>query len=267
MRVGDISSSPHALTGVAPSEKSLREVQALVDLHFEPAGVILTVKLSQDSEQSPRHLQSVVNRVRAWLDLDAEIATIDAHLRCDRALAPLVNSVPGLRVPGTVDPFETAVRAIIGQQVSVTGARTVAGRLALAVGPQLQIPDAEVTCLFPGPAEILAAPDARFAMPESRRLTIRRLAEAVAQGVVDLEVRTDNTVDDICSALLAIKGIGPWTASYIAMRALGDRDVFLPTDLGVIRSLERHSPDQRGSIDPERWRPFRSYALHHLWLN
>jgi AraC family transcriptional regulator, regulatory protein of adaptative response / DNA-3-methyladenine glycosylase II len=267
MRV-DASTISHFDLGPKPhGETQPPSVQALVDLQFEPTGVTLKVRLAQETDQSAQHVKSVVHRVRAWLDLDAEIVTIDAHLRCDPALAPLVNSRPGLRVPGTVDPFETAVRAIIGQQVSVAGARTVAGRLALAVGPQLQIPDPEITCLFPGPTEILAAPDALFAMPEARRLTIRRLAEAVTQGVVDLEVRADNTVNDICSALLAIKGIGPWTASYIAMRALGDRDVFLPTDLGVIRSLQRHTSDHSGPIDSERWRPFRSYALHHLWLD
>jgi AraC family transcriptional regulator, regulatory protein of adaptative response / DNA-3-methyladenine glycosylase II len=211
---------------------------------------------------SPEHLEQIIQRVTAWLDLTADVTRIDAHLSADPAISPLISRHPGLRVPGTVDPFETAVRAIIGQQVSVAGARTVAGRLALAVGIPLEIDDPEITHLFPGPAEILTAPDALFAMPEARRQTIRLLADAVVTQAVDLHPRIDNPVDAICGALLTIKGIGPWTASYIAMRALGDRDVFLPTDLGVVRTLERHP----GTIDPDRWRPFRSYALHHLWL-
>jgi AraC family transcriptional regulator of adaptative response / DNA-3-methyladenine glycosylase II len=234
-----------------------------VDLRFGSAQVDLHITLSEESDRSASDITAIADRVRNWLDLNADVGTIDAHLRQDPTLAPRVNAHPGLRVPGTADPFETAIRAIIGQQVSVAGARTVAGRLALAVGPQLQIADPQITHLFPGPHEILAAPDDLFAMPTARRLTIRRCAEAVAHGAVDLEVRPDNPVEKICSALLAIKGIGPWTASYIAMRALGDRDVFLPTDLGVIRSAERSG----GALDPESWRPFRSYALHHLWLS
>lgn len=236
--------------------------QALVDIGFGADGVVLTVTLSEDTEHSSSHVTEIQDRVRKWLDLDADAVAIDAHLSRDPSLAPCVQAIAGLRVPGTADPFETAIRAIIGQQVSVAGARTVAGRLVLALGAPLQIPDPEITRLFPGPAEILAAPDDLFAMPEARRLTIRRFAEAVLHAAVDLEVRSDNPVEEICARLLAIKGIGPWTASYIAMRALGDRDVFLPTDLGVIRSMER----QVAPIDPERWRPYRSYALHHLWL-
>jgi len=236
---------------------------AIVDLQFGPTEVTLTVTLSEETDRSPSDVSAIGDRVRNWLDLNADLERIDAHLAQDPSLAPRVKALPGLRVPGTADPFETAIRAIIGQQVSVAGARTVAGRLALAVGPPLSITDHEITHLFPGPAEILAAPDDLFAMPQARRLTIRRCAEAIADGTVDLEVRPDNPVEHICSSLLSIKGIGPWTASYIAMRALGDRDVFLPTDLGVIRSMERSDR----SIDPERWRPFRSYALHHLWLS
>jgi AraC family transcriptional regulator of adaptative response / DNA-3-methyladenine glycosylase II len=211
---------------------------------------------------SRAYLDEVVQRVEAWLDLRANSATIDTHLAADPALQRLISQLPGLRVPGTADPFESAVRAIIGQQVSVAGARTVAGRIALAIGIPLSIPDPEITHLFPGPAEILKAPEELFAMPTARRQTIRQLAEAVLSGAVDLEPSPSNPVETITTALLSIKGIGPWTASYIAMRVLGDRDVFLPTDLGVIRTLGR----QQSPIDPERWRPYRSYALHHLWL-
>lgn len=229
----------------------------LIDLSFTPLGVDLAVTLTEEKD-----LFEAVHKVEAWLDLTADSAQIDAFLAKDPALKSRVAAVPGLRVPGAADPFETAVRAIIGQQVSVAGARTVAGRLAVAIGQPFRIPDPEITHLFPEPADVLTAPDDLFAMPSARRETIRRLAEAVVTGVVDLEVRPSNPVSAITESLLNLKGIGPWTASYIAMRALGDRDVFLPTDLGVVRSLERmgHSPD------PDRWSPYRSYALHHLWL-
>jgi AraC family transcriptional regulator of adaptative response / DNA-3-methyladenine glycosylase II len=229
----------------------------IVDLRFGPSGIELSVTLNSASE-----FEETLRRVEVWLDLRADAVTIDAHLATDPNLATLIAQLPGLRVPGTMDPFETAVRAIIGQQVSVAGARTVAGRVALKVGVPLLIPDPEITHLFPGPAQILHAPEELFAMPDARRQTIRRLAEAVLSGAVNLEPSPTNPVNAITAALLSIKGIGPWTASYIAMRALGDRDVFLPTDLGVIRTLER----QNGIVDPERWRPYRSYALHHLWL-
>jgi AraC family transcriptional regulator of adaptative response / DNA-3-methyladenine glycosylase II len=229
----------------------------LIEVNFTPDRVDLTVTLTEADD-----LNEAVQTVGNWLDLSADSAHIDAVLRRDPALKSRVTAVPGLRVPGTADPFETAVRAIIGQQVSVAGARTVAGRLAVALGQPLKIPDPEITHLFPDPADVLTAPEDLFAMPAARRETIRRLAEAVATGALNLEVGPDNPAAAITESLLALKGIGPWTASYIAMRALGDRDVFLPTDLGVVRSLERlgHSPD------PERWRPYRSYALHHLWL-
>ncbi len=243
---------------LGPPGVASKEVEhGIISLQFGAHGVDLSATLTSADE-----FDQLVRRVEAWLDLDADPVAIDAHLGADPALTHLIAQIPGLRVPGTLDSFETAVRAIIGQQVSVAGARTVAGRIALAVGIAISIPDSDITHLFPGPAEILNAPEELFAMPVARRQTIRSLAEAVLNGVVDLTPSATNPQDAIEAALLSIKGIGPWTASYIAMRALRDHDVFLPTDLGVIRTLERH----QGSIDPERWRPYRSYALHHLWL-
>lgn len=210
----------------------------------------------------PEDLDEVVRAVRAWLDLDADPTQIDAHLGADPYLAARVRAQPGLRVPGSLDPFETACRAVIGQQVSVAGARTVAARLVSALGEPLHVADRQLTRLFPTPAAIRAAPDELFAMPQARRTTVRTLAAAVEEGGVDLTVRTDNPPETIRAALLNLKGIGPWTADYITMRALGERDVFLGTDLGVVRAL---AATESTPVDPSAWQPYRSYALHHLW--
>lgn len=210
----------------------------------------------------PEDLDEVVRALRAWLDLDADSTRIDAQLGADPYLTSRVRAQPGLRVPGTLDPFETACRAVIGQQVSVAGARTVASRLVSALGEPLRIADGQLTRLFPTPAAIRTAPDELFAMPQARRTALRTLAAAIEEGTVDLTVRADNPPAMIRAALLNLKGIGPWTADYIAMRALGDRDVFLGTDLGVVRALANTTS---APVDPTRWQPYRSYALHHLW--
>lgn len=195
-----------------------------------------------------RDLAPAVRRVRRWLDLDADPTAVDDVLGADPVLGPSVCATPGLRLPGSVDPFETAVRAVVGQQVSISGARTILGRIVAATGGGA----------FPSP-EVLAAidPDV-LPMPRRRRTALIALAEAVADGRLVLDVGADR--DEVEAGLLDIGGIGPWTAAYVRMRGLGDPDVFLPTDLGVVRSLAPYGP-----VDPERWRPWRSYALHHLW--
>ena len=205
-----------------------------------------------------RDLAPAVNRVRRLFDLDADPVAVRSALADDPVLAPLVAANPGLRVPGTVDPFETAVRAVIGQQVSVAAARTVAGRLVAATGPAVD-PVECVERLFPSPEEVLAAPDEAFGMPASRRETLRRLSSAVAAGDVSLELGADR--GRLREELRAVRGVGPWTADYVAMRC-GDPDGWLPTDLGVTSALTRHGLDAGAA---ESWRPWRAYAMHHLW--
>jgi AraC family transcriptional regulator, regulatory protein of adaptative response / DNA-3-methyladenine glycosylase II len=151
---------------------------------------------------------------------------------------------------------------VIGQQVSVAGARTVAGQIVRLVGRRLVDPAGEVTCGFPRPAELAAAPDAAFSMPGARRDTIRRLAAAIADGEVELDVGSDPAVAH--RQLLALKGIGPWTADYVVMRGLGHPDTFLTNDLGVRHALDRLGLDPN---DAPRWAPWRSYAVHHLWAS
>ncbi len=192
--------------------------------------------------------------VRALLDLDADAPAISAWLSRDPLLAPLVAREPGRRVPGSVDPNEICFRAVLGQQISLAAAATHAGRIVAAAGERLAHPVGTVTHAWPTPEAIAQVPDSVLAMPESRRRTIRALAAALSGGA---------PVDP--DALLALPGIGPWTASYISMRALKDPDAFLPTDLGVRHALKRLGVTEDAVALAERWRPYRAYAVVHLW--
>jgi AraC family transcriptional regulator of adaptative response / DNA-3-methyladenine glycosylase II len=207
-----------------------------------------------------------VTRCRRLLDLDADPVAVDETLSLDPLLSPSVRRSPGKRMPGAVDGTELAVRAVIGQQISVAGARTVTGRLVGAAGRPLRHPRPTVTHLFPTAEEIATAGDAAFGMPGSRRRTLGALAAGIADGAVRITLGEDP--DQLEDRLLAVPGIGPWTTAYISMRALGHPDAFLPTDLGVRRGIARMGQND----DPatvmrlaERWRPWRAYAIAHLW--
>ncbi|MET7425288.1 AlkA N-terminal domain-containing protein [Dactylosporangium sp. NPDC005555] len=195
-----------------------------------------------------RDLAPAVARCRRLFDLDADPAAVDAALSDDPLLAPLVLKEAGVRVPRAVDGFEIAVRAVVGQQISVAAARTVLRRLALST-----------------PLELLSLPDSAFSMPAARRRTLRALATATLDGL-HLDGSGDRA--ETVARLKELPGIGDWTASYVAMRALGDPDAFLPTDLGVLRGARALGlPDDPRSLaaHAERWRPWRSYAVIRLW--
>jgi AraC family transcriptional regulator of adaptative response / DNA-3-methyladenine glycosylase II len=183
-------------------------------------------------------------------------------------LAPLVAATPGRRAPGSVDPFETLVRAIVGQQISVAGARTVTARLVESVGTPFEgglgAGDDALRRTFPSAEAVAEAPDEAFSMPRARRDTIRRAAAAVARGDVAIDVGADPS--DSRAQLLSIKGIGPWTADYVLMRALGDPDVMLATDLGVLHAALVRELDDIATAS-RAWAPWRSYAVHHLWAS
>ncbi|HEX5937539.1 MAG TPA: AlkA N-terminal domain-containing protein [Actinomycetota bacterium] len=203
---------------------------------------------------------------RDAFDLDADPAEIDAVLSADPTLAPLVARRPGIRVPGTFDGFEVLIRAIYGQQVSVAGARTSLGRLAATFGTPLERTGGGVTHLFPSPKQIASIPLEDLGMPRARGATIRRVAELVDAG----ELRLDRTqpAEQTLAALAEVRGIGPWTLAYVAMRALRDRDAFIAGDLGVRRSaaaIGLPSSPKELTAHAERWRPFRAYAVMHLW--
>jgi AraC family transcriptional regulator of adaptative response / DNA-3-methyladenine glycosylase II len=213
-----------------------------------------------------RDLGAAVQRCRALLDLDSDPHAVAEALGADALLGPLVRAAPGRRVPGHVDGHELAVRAVLGQQVSVAGAATLAGRLVAELGEPLATPLGMVTHLFPSADALAAADPATLAMPATRARALLALAAALASGELVLDAGADR--DQARSRLLALPGVGPWTVEYVAMRALRDPDAFLPTDLGVRHALERLGQDARPAAAEalaERWRPYRAYALQHLW--
>ncbi|MEV6812206.1 AlkA N-terminal domain-containing protein [Micromonospora sp. NPDC051296] len=214
-----------------------------------------------------RDLAPAVARCRRLFDLDADPVAVDQTLGADPALAAAVAAEPGVRVPRAVDGFEMAVRAVATQQVSLPSARTTLTHLLTHLPTPTPTADsAAPTRGFPGAEEVLGVPDAGFRMPVGRRETIRALARAVADGELDLASGGDRA--EIARQLTAIPGIGPWTAGYVAMRALGDPDVFIPTDLAVRRGAGALGlPDDPKTLDAyaARWRPWRSYAVIRLW--
>jgi AraC family transcriptional regulator, regulatory protein of adaptative response / DNA-3-methyladenine glycosylase II len=231
-------------------QRGVRLPHGPASMILRPEGMHISVTLIL---ADVRDLTPAVARCRRLLDLDADPLAVDAVLAADPALAATVAAEPGIRLPRSVDGFEAGVRAIVGQQVSVAGARTVLGRL---IGPD---------GLFPGPRQLSALPDDVFAMPARRRETLRALARAVDGGLA-LDAGSDRAATR--EALLALPGIGPWTADYIAMRALGDPDVLLPTDLGTLRGAAALGlPTDPNALvaHAERWRPWRSYAQIRLW--
>ncbi|SKB03799.1 AlkA N-terminal domain-containing protein [Aeromicrobium choanae] len=210
-----------------------------------------------------RDLAPAVQRCRRLLDLDADPVAIDEALAVDPLLADLVREAPGMRLPGQVDGFEMVMRAIVGQQVSVAGARTILGRVARSRGTEVDLELARrhgLTHAFATAESVAEAAPEEFAMPRGRATAIISVAHAVASGELDLHPGADR--EAARASLLAIRGIGPWTADYVRMRALGDPDVLLETDLVLRRVLAREGLDRTRT---ERWRPWRSYASLHLW--
>jgi AraC family transcriptional regulator of adaptative response / DNA-3-methyladenine glycosylase II len=209
-----------------------------------------------------RDLVAVVARVRRLLDLDADPTAVDAVLSADPALAPLVAKRPGIRSPGTVDGFETAVRTIVGQQISVSGARTVLGRVVAEYGrPAFEDPD---ELLFPTAQALAEVDPTSLPMPRARGRSVMAVAVAFADGGVRLDPGAER--DDVRAALLALPGIGPWTADYLLMRAAAHPDILLSSDLVVRRAADDLGIDLTRDPRPN-WSPWRSYATYHLWAH
>jgi AraC family transcriptional regulator of adaptative response / DNA-3-methyladenine glycosylase II len=223
-----------------------------------------------------RDLTAAVQRCRRLLDLDADPEAVTGYLSADPVLGPLALASPGRRSPGHVDGSELALRAVLGQQVSVAAARRLGTRLVASYGKPLSRPDGPLTHCFPAAETLAAADPATLPMPRSRALALTGLAAALASGELSLDPGAER--DRAEAVLLALPGIGPWTSSYIRMRALSDPDAFLPTDVGVLEALSRLGALGAAGTGPARarkaraagalaesWRPWRSYAVHHLW--
>jgi AraC family transcriptional regulator of adaptative response / DNA-3-methyladenine glycosylase II len=213
--------------------------------------------------------------VRRMLDLDTDLGPFLIMARRDRLLRPLVARHPGLRLPQLPDPFEGAVRAIVGQQVSVAAARTVVDRLIRRLGDPVAAAGGGLFA-FPHPAAMAAASTASLTglgLTRAKAAALIAVAAATRDGALNWERLRGASPEAAHAALLALPGIGPWTASYIRMRALGDRDAFPASDLGVVKALAVLAPPPSGTISAaseiaalaERWRPFRAYAAIHLW--
>ncbi|MEZ5351495.1 MAG: Ada metal-binding domain-containing protein [Bryobacteraceae bacterium] len=218
-----------------------------------PAANTLAVRIAAPH---PRGLREITRRVAHLFDLHAQPASIAQHLG-DLAITP------GLRVPGAWDPFELAVRAILGQQISVKGATTIAGRITAAFGTPLQPFAGEPSLLFPEPAALAAADLTSVGLTRARAATVGRLAEAVLRG----EIPFDDPAHCV-RALLALPGVGDWTAQYIAMRALREPDAFPSGDLGLRKAVSDGGPlVSAAGLEAlsARWRPWRAYAAFHLW--
>lgn len=204
-------------------------------------------------------LPAVLARVKALMDLSCHPAEVA------RALGPLAARRPGVRVPGAFDGFEIALRAILGQQVSVAAARTLAGRFARAFGARIETPFAGLDALFPRAEDLAGASPARIAqlgVPAARARSILALARAAAGGELDLAPGAD--LESTLATLRALPGVGEWTAQYIAMRALAWPDAFPHTDYGVMKAMKLTEP-KRVLAAAEAWRPWRAYAVMHLW--
>jgi AraC family transcriptional regulator of adaptative response / DNA-3-methyladenine glycosylase II len=228
---------------------------ALVRVSAGESAALCSVRLADN-----RDLVAVVARVRRLLDLDADPVAADAVLAADPRLAPLVRKRPGLRSPGTVDGFETAVGTVVGQQVSVAGARTVLGRIVAEHGEPAFAGEWR---LFPSPEALAAADPATLPVPRARGRCLQALAQATAEGRLELDPGADR--DDVRARLLELPGIGPWTADYLRMRAIADPDVLLASDLVVRRAAADLDLDLADGAP--QWAPWRSYATHHLWAH
>lgn len=227
---------------------------------LEPAGSGLRCRLRLTDL---RDLGPAIQRCRRLADLDADAPGIAAALDGDKTVGPMVRREPGRRVPGAVDGAELAVRAVLGQQVTVAAARRLAGDLAAAAADGTGLDDPHVTLHFPPPAAVRDTATV-LRMPRTRRDTVVRLVTALEHGDVTLDGSADPR--QATADLSAIRGIGPWTTGYVAMRALADPDALPTNDAAVRRVLADHGvgPVDHGDVTA-RWRPWRAYAVQHLW--
>lgn len=236
-----------------------------IEVSHEPRRQSLSVKIHFPNVKA---LPRIVARVRRQFDLGADIETIGAHLSRDPQLRPLIAQRPGLRAPGGWDAFEIAVRAVLGQQISVQAARRLAGQLVALHGqplPKSQATHPGLSRLFPTAEQLAKAPSLGLGMPTPRLAALKALGQA---AVADPNLfRSGRSVEETVQRLRAIRGIGEWTAQYIALRAVRETDAFPATDVGLLRGAAAlNTTTPAGLLDrAESWRPWRAYAAQHLW--
>ncbi len=243
---------------------------------FALDGAIGSLRVSQIADDDaldlvidfPRAAQidDISSRVRRMFDVDADIATIHARLGRKAPLRTLVRRHPGQRLPGGWDGFEIAVRAVLGQQISVAAARTLASRLVQRFGMQVSLPSGEECHLFPAPRDLVDADLGAIGLTQARAQTLRSMAQALCEGRVDF--RREQSLEEFVGKWVQLPGIGAWTAHYIAMRALSHADAFPAADLVLRKAV---SPDgvpvplKQLQAMADAWRPWRAYAVLHLW--
>jgi AraC family transcriptional regulator of adaptative response / DNA-3-methyladenine glycosylase II len=242
-----------------------RDGEGLLEVSPDPDAHQLRAKIRIEGAAP---LQTIAERTRRIFDLGADPTAIAAHLSLAPQLRDAVDALPGIRVPGAWDGFELAVRAVLGQQVSVKGASTLCGRLVEQFGEPARLVsgDGLLRNHFPRPEVLAAADVAAIGLPRARADAIANLARAVAEGRLDLEPASD--LGETIRRLTELPGIGTWTAHYVAMRALNEPDAFPATDLGLRRALTGNHRAVSGaelSAISESWRPWRAYAAMLLW--
>ena len=265
----------HLAAGAVPGCEEVRDGAYRRSLRLPSGSGVVTLTPSDDhvrcvlSLEDFRDLTTAIARCRRLLDLDADPEAVVEALSRDPDLAPVVAKAPGQRIPRTVDEAELAIRAVLGQQVSTKAARTHAGRLVMAYGQPVHDPDGALTHTFPSVEQLLENGDidpVHLAVPKARQRTLTALIAGLADGSIAVDAGCD--WNSARQQLLALPGVGPWTAEVIAMRGLGDPDAFPASDLGL-----RLAAEQLGlPSDPKTltelsagWRPWRSYAVQHLW--
>jgi AraC family transcriptional regulator, regulatory protein of adaptative response / DNA-3-methyladenine glycosylase II len=262
----------HLVATAVPGVEEWRDGAYRRTLRLPHGQGIVSLRAATDHVRCELHLadrrdaEVAVAHCRWLLDLDADPVAIDEELARDEVLAPLVAAVPGRRVPRTVDGAELALRTVLGQQVSTAAARTHAGRLVHAHGDPIEDPVGGLTHLFPEVGSLTEVATETLAMPRTRRRAFAGLVAALASGELDLA--PDAEPHEVRGRLAQLPGIGPWTIETIAMRALGDPDAFLASDLGVRAAATTLGlPETAPALTrhAERWRPWRAYAVQHLW--
>ncbi len=255
----------HAVSGVEEVDgtryrRSLRLPGGPAVIELEPVGAWIEARIRLTDFAD---LAVAVHAIRRLLDLDADPRVINDTLGSDPLLGDLVARRPGLRSPGEVSGDDAVIRAVLHQQVSVASARAMAGRLVARLGEPLEHPVGGVTTVFPAATTWASQDPGSLGLTTARAATLVRAATALADGTLDVSPSADRA--EVRAALLALKGVGPWTATIVSMRGLADPDAFAPTDLALVRVAADRGLDSDLALAAQRWRPWRSYAMHHLW--